>query len=76
MWGMTVPRKALSEPASWCCSERNSARTEAKFGAATSAFCRAAGFTYVSCSPFRVPVARLAAGRLAISEKLAGNNSA
>ena len=38
------------------------------------AFCRAAGFTYVSCSPFRVPVARLAAGRIAIEEKLAGNN--
>jgi hypothetical protein len=26
------------------------------------AFCRAAGFDYVSCSPFRVPVARLAGG--------------
>ena len=30
------------------------------------AFCRAAGFDYVSCSPFRVPVARLAAAHLAI----------
>ncbi|MEE4187884.1 MAG: putative PEP-binding protein, partial [Roseobacter sp.] len=30
------------------------------------AFCRAAGFDYVSCSPFRVPVARLAAAQLAI----------
>ncbi len=30
------------------------------------AFCRSAGFTYVSCSPFRVPVARLAAAQLAI----------
>lgn len=28
------------------------------------AFCRAAGFDYVSCSPFRVPVARLAAAQL------------
>ncbi|MEQ6202650.1 putative PEP-binding protein [Sulfitobacter sp. HNIBRBA2951] len=34
------------------------------------AFCRAAGFDYVSCSPFRVPVARLAAAQLAISEKI------
>ncbi len=33
------------------------------------AFCRAAGFDYVSCSPFRVPVARLAAAHLAISDK-------
>ncbi|MBT8454960.1 MAG: pyruvate, phosphate dikinase [Rhodobacteraceae bacterium] len=30
------------------------------------AFCREAGFDYVSCSPFRVPVARLAAAHLAI----------
>ena len=30
------------------------------------AFCRSAGFDYVSCSPFRVPVARLAAAQLAI----------
>ena len=33
------------------------------------AFCRAAGFDYVSCSPFRVPVARLAAAQLAIQDK-------
>ncbi|MBD3663740.1 pyruvate, phosphate dikinase [Sulfitobacter sp. TSTF-M16] len=34
------------------------------------AFCRAAGFDYVSCSPFRVPVARLAAAQLAISDQI------
>lgn len=33
------------------------------------AFCRAAGFDYVSCSPFRVPVARLAAAQLAAAEE-------
>lgn len=32
------------------------------------AFCRNAGFDYVSCSPFRVPVARLAAAQLAIGD--------
>ena len=37
---------------------------------AAIAFCRAAGFDYVSCSPFRVPVARLAAAQLAISDKI------
>ncbi len=31
-------------------------------------FCRRAGFDYVSCSPFRVPVARLAAAQFAVSE--------
>ncbi|WP_415921335.1 putative PEP-binding protein [Tateyamaria sp. SN6-1] len=34
------------------------------------AFCRQAGFDYVSCSPFRVPVARLAAAQLAIGHKI------
>ncbi len=34
------------------------------------AFCRSAGFDYVSCSPFRVPVARLAAAQLAIGDKI------
>jgi pyruvate, orthophosphate dikinase len=34
------------------------------------AFCREAGFDYVSCSPFRVPVARLAAAQLALADKM------
>lgn len=34
------------------------------------AFCRSAGFDYVSCSPFRVPVARLAAAQLAIRDQI------
>ena len=33
------------------------------------AFCRRFGFDYVSCSPFRVPVARLAAAHLAIASR-------
>ncbi|MDV4145990.1 pyruvate, phosphate dikinase [Shimia sp. FJ5] len=33
-------------------------------------FCRKAGINYVSCSPFRVPVARLAAAQLAIRDKI------
>ena len=34
------------------------------------AFCRDAGFTYVSCSPFRVPVARLAAAQLTVRDTI------
>ncbi|MEM9845280.1 MAG: putative PEP-binding protein, partial [Pseudomonadota bacterium] len=34
------------------------------------AFCRSSGFDYVSCSPFRVPVARLAAAQLAVTHKI------
>lgn len=33
-------------------------------------FCRKVGINYVSCSPFRVPVARLAAAQLAIRDKI------
>src|SRR6056297_949894 len=33
-------------------------------------FCREAGFTYVSCSPFRVPVARLAAAQLSVRDRI------
>lgn len=35
------------------------------------AFCHEAGLNYVSCSPFRVPIARLAAAQAAVSEKMA-----
>ncbi len=34
---------------------------------ASIAFCHAIGLAYVSCSPYRVPVARLAAAQAAIS---------
>jgi pyruvate,orthophosphate dikinase len=34
------------------------------------AFCRSLGMDYVSCSPYRVPIARLAAAQLAIREPL------
>lgn len=34
------------------------------------AFCHQAGFDYVSCSPFRVPIAKLAAAHLAVKTKL------
>jgi pyruvate,orthophosphate dikinase len=32
-------------------------------------FCHEVGLNYVSCSPFRVPIARLAAAQAAIEEK-------
>jgi pyruvate,orthophosphate dikinase len=39
-------------------------------------FCRRAGFDYVSCSPYRVPVARLAAAQLAVADLWAKKVSA
>jgi pyruvate,orthophosphate dikinase len=35
----------------------------------TIEFCHKVGLTYVSCSPFRVPIARLAAAQAAIKNK-------
>lgn len=37
-------------------------------------FCHRAGMDYVSCSPYRVPIARLAAGQAAIAEKKTAKN--
>ena len=45
------------------CGEHGGSRT-------AIAFCRSQGFDYVSCSPFRVPVARLSAAQLALADKL------
>jgi pyruvate,orthophosphate dikinase len=39
-------------------------------------FCHKLGLTYVSCSPFRVPVARLAAAQAALEEKKAAAKKA
>lgn len=36
------------------------------------AFCRLQGFDYVSCSPFRVPVARLSAAQLTLQDHIGG----
>ncbi len=37
-------------------------------------FCRKQGFDYVSCSPFRVPVARLSAAQLTLEDRLGGQH--
>jgi pyruvate,orthophosphate dikinase len=36
----------------------------------TVAFCHDVGLNYVSCSPFRVPIARLAAAQAALSDEV------
>jgi pyruvate,orthophosphate dikinase len=38
-------------------------------------FCHRVGMNYVSCSPFRVPIARLAAAQVALEEKGLVNKS-
>ncbi len=39
-------------------------------------FCHSLGMEYVSCSPFRVPVARLAAAHAALEEALSAEEGA
>jgi pyruvate,orthophosphate dikinase len=41
---------------------------------ASIAFCHEIGLDYVSCSPFRVPIARLAAARAAVTQKGSRNS--
>ena len=36
-------------------------------------FCHQLGLDYVSCSPYRIPIARLAAAQAALREKAAAN---
>lgn len=58
----------------WACEEGRAARPDLKLGIcgehggdpASVFFCHALGLDYVSCSPFRVPVARLAAAHAAL----------
>ena len=58
-------------------SDGRSVRSELKVGIcgehggepSSVAFCHENGFDYVSCSPFRVPIARLAAAQAALREK-------
>jgi pyruvate,orthophosphate dikinase len=38
---------------------------------ASIAFCESIGLDYVSCSPFRIPIARLAAAQAALGKKAA-----
>jgi hypothetical protein len=40
---------------------------------ASIAFCHSSDFSYVSCSPFRVPIARLAAAQAAIRTEIISN---
>ena len=43
---------------------------------ASIAFCETARLDYVSCSPFRVPIARLAAAQAALGEASAASRTA
>ena len=68
---VTLDQAGVGEVMKIACERGRKGRADLKLGicgehggdAATVEFCHRLGFNYVSCSPFRVPVARLAAAR-------------
>jgi pyruvate,orthophosphate dikinase len=70
-----LDRKGVGKLISWAVRDGRSVRAELKVGICgehggepqSVAFCHQVGFDYVSCSPYRVPVARLAAAHAALA---------
>jgi pyruvate, orthophosphate dikinase len=75
----TLDREGVGELMSIAVERGRRARPDLEIGIcgehggdpASIAFCHEAGLNYVSCSPFRVPVARLAAAQAALTSKQA-----
>lgn len=73
----TVDQEGVGELIKMSVSKGRSARKELKIGICgeqggepkSVEFCHNAGLSYVSCSPFRVPIARLAAAHAALKNK-------
>ncbi|MFX1254521.1 MAG: pyruvate, phosphate dikinase [Promethearchaeota archaeon] len=73
----TVDQEGVGVLMEWAVERGRSTRPDLKIGIcgehggdpATIEFCHRIGLNYVSCSPFRVPVARLAAAQAVLKEK-------
>ncbi len=74
---VTVDQEGVGELIKLACERGRATNAKLKIGicgeqggdTATIEFCHRLGFNYVSCSPFRVPVARLAAAQAALKTK-------
>ena len=72
---VTLDQEGVGELVRIACERGQAERPDIKLGIcgehggdpASIAFCEVAGLAYVSCSPYRVPIARLAAAQAAIS---------
>jgi pyruvate, orthophosphate dikinase len=70
----TLDREGVGKLVRWACERGRATRPDLKLGIcgehggdpASVAFCHEVGLDYVSCSPFRVPLARLAAAHAAL----------
>ncbi len=75
----TIDQEGIGELIKFGIERGRSTRPELKVGicgehggdAESVKFCHRVGMNYVSCSPFRVPIARLAAAQAAVEEKMA-----
>ncbi len=76
---VTIDQEGVGELVEIGVERSRSARPSIKLGIcgehggdpASIAFCEKLGLDYVSCSPFRVPIARLAAAQAALAQKAA-----
>jgi pyruvate,orthophosphate dikinase len=74
---VTLDTEGVGELIKIACERGKAARPDLKLGVcgehggdpASIAFCEHAGLDYVSCSPFRIPIARLAAAQAALGRK-------
>ena len=73
---VTIDRSGVGELARWSVERGRKSRSDLKVGIcgehggepATVTFCHEIGLDYVSCSPFRVPIARLSAAQAQLKE--------
>jgi pyruvate,orthophosphate dikinase len=74
----TLDQDGVGTLVKWAAENGRATRPDIKLGICgehggdpkTVEFCHKVGLTYVSCSPFRVPIARLAAAQAAIKEEM------
>jgi len=72
----TLDQEGVGQLVLWAIARGREARPDLKIGicgehggeARSVAFCHRAGMDYVSCSPYRIPIARLAASQAAIAD--------
>jgi pyruvate,orthophosphate dikinase len=72
----TIDREGVGQLMAWAVEKGKAARPDLEVGIcgehggdpASIALCHELGLDYVSCSPFRVPIARLAAAHAALAE--------
>ncbi|MGE4312638.1 MAG: pyruvate, phosphate dikinase [Pseudobdellovibrionaceae bacterium] len=75
---VSIDREGVGQLITMACEKGRATRSDIKLGIcgehggdpASIAFCEEAGLAYVSCSPFRVPIARLAAAQATLRMKI------